>query len=134
MPAGAEVLYGLDQSGLSPTYLPNAKWIQIKIPNFTNAMRPSFTLQLQAPSFDDADAYKLSFISSYYQISGNRYPARTIGLRLVDQNYNPADEEKYFFCTLQSVRTQNPNISLPMCKALFDLYHTTQGATWKAKS
>lgn len=136
VPAGTKVLYWYAENALSETFLPNAKFIQVRIPILDTNQRPEIKINWSAPNFDDTSSlvYARAFISSYYTISGTKVPSRVIALRLVPSDYNPADDEKYALCRSQRRKNAYPGVSVRECEALIDLYKDAWGTNWKEKT
>ena len=136
VPAGTKVLYWYAENDLSETFLPNAKFIQVRIPTLDTNQRPEIKINWSAPNFDDTSSlvYARAFISSYYTINGTKVPSRVIALRLVPSDYNPADDEKYALCRSQRRKNAYPAVSVRECEALVDLYKDTWGTNWREKT
>lgn len=136
VPAGTKVLYWYAENALSETFLPNAKFIQVRIPILDTNQRPEIKINWSAPNFDDTSSlvYARAFISSYYTINGTKVPSRVIALRLVPSDYNPADDEKYALCRSQRRKNAYPGVSVRECEALIDLYKDAWGTNWKEKT
>ena len=135
-PAGTKVLYWYAENALSETFLPNTRFIQVRIPIFNSDQRPEIKINWTAPNFDDTSSlvYARAFISSYYTINGTKVPSRVIALRLVPSDYNPADDEKYALCRSQRRKNTYPAVSVRECEALIDLYRDTGGTNWREKT
>lgn len=135
-PAGTKVLYWYAENALSETFLPNTRFIQVRIPIFNSDQRPEIKINWTAPNFDDTSSlvYARAFISSYYTINGTKVPSRVIALRLVPSDYNPADDEKYALCRSQRRKNAYPGVSVRECEALIDLYKDAWGTNWKEKT
>lgn len=135
-PAGTKVLYWYAENALSETFLPNTRFIQVRIPIFNSDQRPEIKINWTAPNFDDTSSlmYARAFISSYYTINGTKVPSRVIALRLVPSDYNPADDEKYALCRSQRRKNTYPAVSVRECEALIDLYRDTGGINWREKT
>ena len=136
VPAGTKVLYWYAENALSETFLPNAKFVQVRIPTLDTNQRPEIKINWSAPNFDDTSSlvYARAFISSYYTINGTKVPSRVIALRLVPSDYNPADDEKYALCRSQRRKNAYPAVSVRECEALVDLYKDTWGTNWREKT
>ena len=136
VPAGTKVLYWYAENALSETFLPNAKFVQVRIPTLDTNQRPEIKINRSAPNFDDTSSlvYARAFISSYYTINGTKVPSRVIALRLVPSDYNPADDEKYALCRSQRRKNVYPAVSVRECEALVDLYKDTWGTNWREKT
>ena len=136
VPAGTKVLYWYAENALSETFLPNAKFVQVRIPTLDTNQRPEIKINWSAPNFDDTSSlvYARAFISSYYTINGTKVPSRVIALRLVPSDYNPADDEKYALCRSQRRKNAYPAVSVRECEALIDLYKDTWGTNWREKT
>lgn len=136
VPAGTKVLYWYAENALSENFLPNAKFVQVRIPTLDTNQRPEIKINWSAPNFDDTNSlvYARAFISSYYTINGTKVPSRVIALRLVPSDYNPADDEKYALCRSQRRKNAYPAVSVRECEALIDLYKDAWGTNWREKT
>lgn len=63
--------------------------LKITIPTFASTDRPIINIVLQAPTFDDDQAYRNTYIDTYYTVNGTQKVGRTVGLRLVPSTYDP---------------------------------------------
>ncbi len=67
----------------------HATLLKIVIPTFAATDRPIINVVFQAPTFDDDQAYKNTYIDTFYTIGGVQKPGRTMGFRLVPSGFKP---------------------------------------------
>ena len=104
----------------------HATLLKITIPTFASTDRPIINIVLQAPTFDDDQAYRNTYIDTYYTVNGTQKVGRTVGLRLVPSTYDPWVNRKYRFCLLAREKNENQGVSFDECSALFDFYRESK--------
>ena len=104
----------------------HATLLKITIPTFASTDRPIINIILQAPTFDDDQAYRNTYIDTYYTVNGTQKVGRTVGLRLVPSTYDPWVNRKYRFCLLAREKNENQGVSFEECSALFDFYRESK--------
>lgn len=104
----------------------HATLLKITIPTFASTDRPIINIILQAPTFDDDQAYRNTYIDTYYTVNGIQKVGRTVGLRLVPSTYDPWVNRKYRFCLLAREKNENQGVSFEECSALFDFYRESK--------
>ena len=104
----------------------HATLLKITIPTFASTDRPIINVVLQAPTFDDDQAYRNTYIDTYYTVNGTQKVGRTVGLRLVPSTYDPWVNRKYRFCLLAREKNENQGVSFEECSALFDFYRESK--------
>ena len=104
----------------------HATLLKITIPTFASTDRPIINIVLQAPTFDDDQAYRNAYIDTYYTVNGTQKVGRTVGLRLVPSTYDPWVNRKYRFCLLAREKNENQGVSFDECSALFDFYRESK--------
>jgi len=104
----------------------HATLLKITIPTFASTDRPIINIILQAPTFDDDQAYRNTYIDTYYTVNGTQKVGRTVGLRLVPSTYDPWVNRKYRFCLLAREKNENQGVSFDECSALFDFYRESK--------
>lgn len=67
----------------------HATLLKITIPTFAATDRPIINVVFQAPTFDDDQAYKNTYIDTFYTVGGVQKPGRTVGFRLVPSGFKP---------------------------------------------
>lgn len=67
----------------------HATLLKITIPTFAATDRPIINVVFQAPTFDDDQAYKNTYIDTFYTVGGAQKPGRTVGFRLVPSGFKP---------------------------------------------
>lgn len=128
LPSGTTISYSADGQTFAAGYNSNAKFIRIQIPSLSGGLAshliPTFTVHLQAHSFDNNEARKEAFITTSYSINGNaqKFEGITAGIRTVPTNFTPDQDAKYKFCNTTAVKTKNAGISVPECQALIDFF------------
>ena len=104
----------------------HATLLKITIPTFASTDRPIINIVLQAPTFDDDQAYRNTYVDTYYTVNGTQKVGRTVGLRLVPSTYDPWVNRKYRFCLLAREKNENQGVSFEECSALFDFYRESK--------
>lgn len=104
----------------------HATLLKITIPTFAATDRPIINVVFQAPTFDDDQAYRNTYIDTYYTVNGTKKVGRTVGLRLVPSTYDPWVNRKYRFCLLAREKNENQGVSFDECSALFDFYRESK--------
>ena len=104
----------------------HATLLKITIPTFASTDRPIINIVLQAPTFDNDQAYRNTYIDTYYTMNGTQKVGRTVGLRLVPSTYDPWVNRKYRFCLLAREKNENQGVSFDECSALFDFYRESK--------
>ena len=104
----------------------HATLLKVTIPTFAATDRPVINVVFQAPTFDDDQAYRNTYIDTYYTVNGTQKVGRTVGLRLVPSTYDPWVNRKYRFCLLAREKNENQGVSFEECSALFDFYRESK--------
>ena len=104
----------------------HATLLKVTIPTFAATDRPIINVVFQAPTFDDDQAYKNTYIDTFYTVGGVQKPGRTVGFRLVPSTYDPWVNRKYRFCLLAREKNENQGVSFDECSALFDFYRESK--------
>ena len=104
----------------------HATLLKITIPTFASTDRPIINIVLQAPIFDNDQAYRNTYIDTYYTMNGTQKVGRTVGLRLVPSTYDPWVNRKYRFCLLAREKNENQGVSFDECSALLDFYRESK--------
>ena len=104
----------------------HATLLKITIPTFASTDRPIINIVLQAPIFDNDQAYRNTYIDTYYTMNGTQKVGRTVGLRLVPSTYDPWVNRKYRFCLLVREKNENQGVSFDECSALLDFYRESK--------
>ena len=107
--------------------------LKITIPTFAAADRPIINVVFQAPTFDDDQAYKNTYIDTFYTVGGVQKPGRTVGFRLVPSGFKPTLDWEYKFCQMAKNKNLAQGVSVDECQALLDFYResSSTNALWK---
>ena len=111
----------------------HATLLKVTIPTFAAADRPIINVVFQAPTFDDDQAYKNTYIDTFYTVGGVQKPGRTVGFRLVPSGFKPTLDWEYKFCQMAKNKNLTQGISVDECQALLDFYResSSTNALWK---
>ena len=111
----------------------HATLLKVTIPTFAAADRPIINVVFQAPTFDDDQAYKNTYIDTFYTVGGVQKPGRTVGFRLVPSGFKPTLDWEYKFCQMAKNKNLAQGISVDECQALLDFYRESSltNALWK---
>ena len=111
----------------------HATLLKIMIPTFAAADRPIINVVFQAPTFDDDQAYKNTYIDTFYTVGGVQKPGRTMGFRLVPSGFKPTLDWEYKFCQMAKNKNLAQGVSVDECQALLDFYResSSTNALWK---
>ena len=111
----------------------HATLLKITIPTFAATDRPIINVVFQAPTFDDDQAYKNTYIDTFYTVGGAQKPGRTVGFRLVPSGFKPTLDWDYKFCQMAKNKNLAQGVSVDECQALLDFYResSSTNALWK---
>ena len=111
----------------------HATLLKITIPTFAATDRPIINVVFQAPTFDDDQAYKNTYIDTFYTVGGVQKPGRTVGFRLVPSGFKPTLDWEYKFCQMAKNKNLTQGVSVDECQALLDFYRESSSisALWK---
>lgn len=111
----------------------HATLLKVTIPTFAAADRPIINVVFQAPTFDDDQAYKNTYIDTFYTVGGVQKPGRTVGFRLVPSGFKPTLDWEYKFCQMAKNKNLTQGVSVDECQALLDFYRESSltNALWK---
>ena len=111
----------------------HATLLKITIPTFAATDRPIINVVFQAPTFDDDQAYKNTYIDTFYTVGGVQKPGRTVGFRLVPSGFKPTLDWEYKFCQMAKNKNLAQGVSVDECQALLDFYRESSSisALWK---
>lgn len=111
----------------------HATLLKITIPTFAATDRPIINVVFQAPTFDDDQAYKNTYIDTFYTVGGVQKPGRTVGFRLVPSGFKPTLDWDYKFCQMAKNKNLAQGVSVDECQALLDFYRESSSisALWK---
>ena len=111
----------------------HATLLKIVIPTFAATDRPIINVVFQAPTFDDDQAYKNTYIDTFYTVGGVQKPGRTMGFRLVPSGFKPTLDWEYKFCQMAKNKNLAQGVSVDECQALLDFYResSSTNALWK---
>lgn len=111
----------------------HATLLKVTIPTFAAADRPIINVVFQAPTFDDDQAYKNTYIDTFYTVGGVQKPGRTVGFRLVPSGFKPTLDWEYKFCQMAKNKNLAQGVSVDECQALLDFYResSSTNALWK---
>ena len=111
----------------------HATLLKITIPTFAATDRPIINVVFQAPTFDDDQAYKNTYIDTFYTVRGVQKPGRTVGFRLVPSGFKPTLDWDYKFCQMAKNKNLAQGVSVDECQALLDFYResSSTNALWK---
>ena len=111
----------------------HATLLKIAIPTFAATDRPIINVVFQAPTFDDDQAYKNTYIDTFYTVGGVQKPGRTVGFRLVPSGFKPTLDWDYKFCQMAKNKNLTQGVSVDECQALLDFYResSSTNALWK---
>lgn len=111
----------------------HATLLKITIPTFAATDRPIINVVFQAPTFDDDQAYKNTYIDTFYTVGGAQKPGRTVGFRLVPSGFKPTLDWEYKFCQMAKNKNLAQGVSVDECQALLDFYResSSTNALWK---
>ena len=111
----------------------HATLLKITIPTFAATDRPIINVVFQAPTFDDDQAYKNTYIDTFYTVGGVQKPGRTVGFRLVPSGFKPTLDWDYKFCQMAKNKNLAQGVSVDECQALLDFYResSSTNALWK---
>ena len=111
----------------------HATLLKVTIPTFAAADRPIINVVFQAPTFDDDQAYKNTYIDTFYTVGGAQKPGRTVGFRLVPSGFKPTLDWEYKFCQMAKNKNLAQGVSVDECQALLDFYResSSTNALWK---
>ena len=111
----------------------HATLLKITIPTFAATDRPIINVVFQAPTFDDDQAYKNTYIDTFYTVGGAQKPGRTVGFRLVPSGFKPTLDWEYKFCQMAKNKNLAQGVSVDECQALLDFYRESSltNALWK---
>lgn len=111
----------------------HATLLKVTIPTFAAADRPIINVVFQAPTFDDDQAYKNTYIDTFYTVGGVQKPGRTVGFRLVPSGFKPTLDWEYKFCQMAKNKNLTQGVSVDECQALLDFYResSSTNALWK---
>ena len=110
-----------------------ATLLKITIPTFAATDRPIINVVFQAPTFDDDQAYKNTYIDTFYTVGGVQKLGRTVGFRLVPSGFKPTLDWDYKFCQMAKNKNLAQGVSVDECQALLDFYResSSTNALWK---
>ena len=111
----------------------HATLLKITIPTFAATDRPIINVVFQAPTFDDDQAYKNTYIDTFYTVGGVQKPGRTVGFRLVPSGFKPTLDWEYKFCQMAKNKNLAQGVSVDECQALLDFYRESSSTNvlWK---
>ena len=111
----------------------HATLLKVTIPTFAATDRPIINVVFQAPTFDDDQAYKNTYIDTFYTVGGVQKPGRTMGFRLVPSGFKPTLDWDYKFCQMAKNKNLAQGVSVDECQALLDFYRESSSinALWK---
>ena len=111
----------------------HATLLKVTIPTFAATDRPIINVVFQAPTFDDDQAYKNTYIDTFYTVGGAQKPGRTVGFRLVPSGFKPTLDWDYKFCQMAKDKNLAQGVSVDECQALLDFYResSSTNALWK---
>lgn len=111
----------------------HATLLKVTIPTFAATDRPIINVVFQAPTFDDDQAYKNTYIDTFYTVGGAQKPGRTVGFRLVPSGFKPTLDWDYKFCQMAKNKNLAQGVSVDECQALLDFYResSSTNALWK---
>ena len=111
----------------------HATLLKVTIPTFAATDRPIINVVFQAPTFDDDQAYKNTYIDTFYTVGGVQKPGRTVGFRLVPSGFKPTLDWEYKFCQMAKNKNLAQGVSVDECQALLDFYResSSTNALWK---
>ena len=111
----------------------HATLLKVTIPTFAVTDRPIINVVFQAPTFDDDQAYKNTYIDTFYTVGGVQKPGRTVGFRLVPSGFKPTLDWEYKFCQMAKNKNLAQGVSVDECQALLDFYRESSSisALWK---
>ena len=111
----------------------HATLLKVTIPTFAATDRPIINVVFQAPTFDDDQAYKNTYIDTFYTVGGVQKPGRTVGFRLVPSGFKPTLDWEYKFCQMAKNKNLAQGVSVDECQALLDFYRESSSisALWK---
>ena len=111
----------------------HATSLKITIPTFAATDHPIINVVFQAPTFDDDQAYKNTYIDTFYTVGGVQKPGRTVGFRLVPSGFKPTLDWEYKFCQMAKNKNLAQGVSVDECQALLDFYRESSAisALWK---
>ena len=111
----------------------HATLLKVTIPTFAATDRPIINVVFQAPTFDDDQAYKNTYIDTFYTVGGAQKPGRTVGFRLVPSGFKPTLDWEYKFCQMAKNKNLTQGVSVDECQALLDFYRESSSinALWK---
>ena len=111
----------------------HATLLKVTIPTFAATDRPVINVVFQAPTFDDDQAYKNTYIDTFYTVGGVQKPGRTMGFRLVPSGFKPTLDWEYKFCQMAKNKNLAQGVSVDECQALLDFYResSSTNALWK---
>ena len=111
----------------------HATLLKVTIPTFAATDRPIINVVFQAPTFDDDQAYKNTYIDTFYTVGGVQKPGRTVGFRLVPSGFKPTLDWDYKFCQMAKNKNLAQGVSVDECQALLDFYRESSSinALWK---
>ena len=111
----------------------HATLLKITIPTFAATDHPIINVVFQAPTFDDDQAYKNTYIDTFYTVGGVQKPGRTVGFRLVPSGFKPTLDWEYKFCQMAKNKNLAQGVSVDECQALLDFYResSSTNALWK---
>ena len=111
----------------------HATLLKVTIPTFAATDRPIINVVFQAPTFDDDQAYKNTYIDTFYTVGGAQKPGRTVGFRLVPSGFKPTLDWEYKFCQMAKNKNLAQGVSVDECQALLDFYResSSTNALWK---
>ena len=110
----------------------HATLLKVTIPTFAATDRPIINVVFQAPTFDDDQAYKNTYIDTFYTVGGVQKPGRTVGFRLVPSGFKPTLDWEYKFCQMAKNKNLAQGVSVDECQALLDFYResSSTNALW----
>lgn len=111
----------------------HATLLKVTIPTFAATDRPIINVVFQAPTFDDDQAYKNTYIDTFYTVGGVQKPGRTVGFRLVPSGFKPTLDWEYKFCQMAKNKNLAQGVSVDECQALLDFYRESSSTNvlWK---
>ena len=111
----------------------HATLLKITIPTFAATDHPIINVVFQAPTFDDDQAYKNTYIDTFYTVGGVQKPGRTVGFRLVPSGFKPTLDWEYKFCQMAKNKNLAQGVSVDECQAWLDFYResSSTNALWK---
>lgn len=111
----------------------HATLLKVTIPTFAATDRPIINVVSQAPTFDDDQAYKNTYIDTFYTVGGVQKPGRTVGFRLVPSGFKPTLDWEYKFCQMAKNKNLAQGVSVDECQALLDFYRESSSTNvlWK---